>query len=214
AYQLGSDNKVILPRVSFNYSFDTERYSQLRGGIGAFQSVPPFVWLANPYQNNGVTLLSYREDDQTAAPFSPDPYNQNVPADGRGFAIDTIDPDFKLPTVWKISLGYDHELPWYGLVGSVEAQSIRARDAAFYQAINIGAYNPETGLYEAATGQMADGRGSYWCSFGSMSSSNKNCGRQQDFSQQSTVLGNTDEGYSNSITFSLNKPLSNGWYGN
>ena len=214
AYQLGSDNKVILPRVSFNYSFDTERYSQLRGGIGAFQSVPPFVWLANPYQNNGVTLLSYREDDPTAAPFSPDPYNQNVPAGGRGFAIDTIDPDFKLPTVWKLSLGYDHELPWYGLVGSVEMQSIRARDAAFYQAINIGAYNAETGLYDAPTGMMADGRGSYWCSFGSMSSSNKNCGNHEDFSEQSTVLGNTDEGYSNSVTFSLNKPLSNGWYGN
>ncbi len=52
-YKLGSSNKVVLPRVAFNYSFDTERYSQLRGGIGAFQSVPPFVWLANPYQNNG-----------------------------------------------------------------------------------------------------------------------------------------------------------------
>src|SRR3546814_11517968 len=60
AYQLGSSNKVILPRLSFNYQFDTERYSQLRGGIGSFQSVPPFVWLANPYQNNGVTLLQYR----------------------------------------------------------------------------------------------------------------------------------------------------------
>src|SRR3546814_14012921 len=28
-------------------AFDTERYSQLRGGAGVFQSIPPFVWLAN-----------------------------------------------------------------------------------------------------------------------------------------------------------------------
>src|SRR3546814_5010475 len=62
-YKLGSDNKVIMPRVSFNYAFDTERFSQLRGGAGVFQSIPPFVWLANPYQNNGVTSLSYRSFD-------------------------------------------------------------------------------------------------------------------------------------------------------
>src|SRR3546814_2349749 len=37
-YKLGSSNKVIMPRLSFNYAFDTERYSQLRGGAGVFQS--------------------------------------------------------------------------------------------------------------------------------------------------------------------------------
>ena len=215
AFKLGSSNKVILPRLSFNYMFDTERYSQLRGGIGAFQSVPPFVWLANPYQNNGVTLLSYRSYDPADAQFSADPYSQNVPGVGSGgFAIDTIDPDFKLPTVWKANLAFDAELPWYGLVGSVEMLSIRARDAAFYQAINIGAYNSKSGVYDAPTGVMADGRLSYWCTFGSTSGSNKNCGRNTGFSEQSTVLGNTDEGYSNSVTFSLSKPMANNWYGN
>ena len=204
-YKLGSDNKVILPRFAFNYQFDTERSSQLRGGIGAFQSVPPFVWLANPYQNNGVTLLSYREDDPTAAPFSPDPYNQNIPAVGSpSNLIDVIDPDFKLPTVWKFSLAYDSELPWYDLVGSVELVSIRARDAAMYQALNIG---------EVQT-TLADGRESYWCTLGgSTSSSNKNCGRNPAFSNQSTLLTNTDKGASTSVTFSLDKPLANGWYG-
>jgi len=205
-YKLGSSNKVVLPRFSFNYSFDTERHSQLRGGIGAFQSVPPFVWLANPYQNNGVTSLSYRSFDPADAPFSPDPYNQNVPAGGSpNLQIDAIDPDFKLPTVWKASLAYDAELPWYGLVGSVELQTIRARDAAFYQALNIG----------QVQGTLADGRNSYWCELGgSNSSSNKNCDRNPAFDYRSTVLGNTDKGASNSVTFSLNKPLANDWYGN
>src|SRR3546814_20007816 len=82
-YKLGSSNKVIMPRLSFNYASDTKRYSQLRGGEGVFQSIPPFVWLANPYQNNGVTSLSYRHFESTHAPFSDDPYNQTNPSGAR-----------------------------------------------------------------------------------------------------------------------------------
>src|SRR5690606_8790657 len=129
------------------------------------------------------------------------------------YQVDSIDPDFKLPTVWKISLGYDAELPWWGLIGSVEAQYLNNKDGVFYQALNIGALNPETGMYDAPTGVMADGRGSYWCQLGNTSSSNKNCGRASDFDWDSTKLGNTDKGGSRSITFSLNKPMANGWYG-
>src|SRR5690606_24273401 len=145
-------------------------------------------------------------------------YNQNVPASmtASGSAqIDTVDPDFKLPTVWKLSFGYDAELPWWGVVGSVEVQHLRNRDGLFYKAINIGAYNPETGLYDAPTGQLADGRASYWCTLGgSTSSSNKNCGRNGDYTFNSTLLTNTDQGKSTAVTFALDKPLSNGWYGN
>jgi hypothetical protein len=206
-YKLGSSNKVVLPRLSFNYTFDTPRHSQLRGGIGAFQSVPPFVWLANPYQNNGVTSVSYRSNDPADAAFSPDPFNQNIPVGGPSGGVaqmDAIDPDFKLPTVWKASLAYDRELPWYGLIGSVEVQNIRARDAVFYQALNIG----------QVQGTLADGRNSYWCTLGSLSGSNKNCGRNPNFDWDSTLLGNTDKGSSTSVTFALDKPLSNDWYGN
>ncbi|WP_282267776.1 TonB-dependent receptor [Stenotrophomonas sp. PS02298] len=207
-YRLGASNKVVLPRAAFNYTFDTERYSQLRGGIGLFQSVPPFVWLANPYQNNGVTAASFTSYDPSQYPFSPDSNNQpfppNMTADGVAKQVDTIDPDFKLPTVWKVSLGYDAELPWMGLIGSVEAQHIKNKDGVFYQAINIG----------EVQGQLADGRDYYYCNLGSISSSNKNCGRNTAFEYNSTKLGNTDKGSSTAVTFSLNKPLANGWYGN
>jgi hypothetical protein len=205
-FKLGSDNKVVLPRISFNYQFDSDLFAQVRGGFGAFQSVPPFVWLANPYQNNGgVTALSYRSFDPADAPFSPDPYNQNVPTVGSpSNQIDTIDPDFKLPTVWKASLGVDAELPWYGLVGTVEFQAIKAKDAVFYQALNIG----------EVQGTLADGRNYYYCELGSLSSSNKNCGRNPDFSAISTVMRNTDKGGSTSVTFALDKPMADGWYAN
>src|SRR5690606_5600402 len=207
-YQLGSSNKVVMPRLSFNYLFDTERYSQLRGGAGVFQSIPPFVWLANPYQNNGVTALSYRSFDSADAPFSPDPYNQNVPPGGTSggtptYQDDSSDPDFKLPTVYKFSLGYDAELPWMGLVGTIDYQMIQAKDAVFYQALNLG----------PAQGTLADGRQYFWCELGNMSSSNRTCGANPDFATNSTVMGNTNKGSASSITFALTKPLSDNWFG-
>jgi len=215
-FKLGSSNKVIMPRFSFNYTFDTERYSQLRGGAGLFQSVPPFVWLANPYQNNGMTSASFcatrtdvsirgcvpNANNQYA--FSPDPFNQPFPAGASAptsAQMDTIDPDFKLPTVWKISLGYDHELPWMGLVGTVDVQHLKNKDAVFYNALNIGTPN----------GTLFDGRDSYWA--GTLGGT-KNNGANTAYSTQSTYLTNSDKGSSTAVTFSLDKPLSNGWYGN
>ena len=182
AYKLGTRNTLVLPRFAFNYQFDTERMSQLRGGIGSFQSVPPFVWLANPYQNNGVTAVRYQVTDPSQAPFSPDPYNQPLPGgvtpgnlvcgeEGVTCQVDSLDPDFKLPSVWKLSLGYDHELPWWGLIGTVELQTIKARHGVFYQAINLG----------EVQGQLADGRDYYYCNLGSLSTSNKNCDRHPAF---------------------------------
>ncbi|QIL20164.1 TonB-dependent receptor [Thermomonas sp. HDW16] len=223
-YKLGSDNKVVMPRFAFNYTFNTERYSQLRGGIGLFQTVPPYVWLANPFQNNGVNAVSFNSNNPVAYPFSPDPYNQPVPPNlsttGRA-QVDSIDPNFKMPTAWKLSLGYDVELPWAGLIGTAEIQHVRHKDAVFYKAINIGAYNPTTGLYDAPTARLLDGRNSYWCTLGSLSSSNKNCGNNPGYTSSaangsggSTMLSNIDAGRSTSFTVSLNKPLSNGWYGN
>lgn len=214
-YKLGSSNKVIMPRFSFNYAFDTERYSQLRGGAGLFQSVPPFVWLANPYQNNGVaagTFCATRADvsirgcqqnigNQYA--FSPDPYNQPFPAGTSAptnAQMDTIDPDFKLPTVYKFTLGYDHELPWMGMVGTVELLHLKNKDAVFYNALNIG--TPQ--------GQLFDGRDSYWVTPGGT----KNAGAVLGYDTRSTYLTNSDKGSSTAVTFSLDKPMANGWYGN
>lgn len=216
-YKLGTDNKVFLPRFAFNYSFDTDYVAQLRGGIGLFQSVPPFVWLANPYQNNGVAAVAFcasqiqnigggcTHDTAGNYKFSVDPYNQPFPAnatvDGVRAQVDSIDPDFKLPTVWKISLGYDQELPWLGLTGTAELQYIRNKDGAFYNALNIGTPN----------GKLADGRDSYWVTLGG---SAKNNGASTSFTTNSTVLTNTDKGASAALTLSLNKAFSDGWYAN
>ena len=218
-YKLGSSNKVVMPRFAFNYTFDTPRNTQLRGGVGLFQSVPPYVWLANPFQNNGVNAVAfcaYRTaatvngcvNDRLTQIYDPssDPHDQPIPdtisvAGGARSQVDAIDPDFKMPTMWKASLGVDAELPWWGLIGTAEIQHFRAKDAARYMALNIGTPN----------GTLLDGRDSYWVTKGGTA---KNNGMVAGYTNNSTVLTNTDQGKSTALTFGLNKPMSNGWYGN
>ena len=54
-----SGNGAIQPRVSFNYDFDTEYKTQLRGGLGIFVSDIPTVWYTNAYGNPGTTIVTY-----------------------------------------------------------------------------------------------------------------------------------------------------------
>jgi len=198
---LGAHNKVIEPRFAFNYTFDTPRSMQLRGGVGLFQSVPPYVWLTNPYVNNGVvSSKGYSSNDPATDPFSSDPNNQPGPTSAPTgecsttavCTIDTLDPNFKLPTAWKTSLAFDAELPWWGLVGSVEDIYIRGHNALAYVAPNIG--TPTEILFDGR--ERYTGQGSY-----------------PEISTRSTELTNTNQGASNSLTLSLTKQAENGLSG-
>jgi hypothetical protein len=212
-HTLGSGDKVVAPRVSFNYDFGTERRTQLHGGFGLFQTFPPTVWMTNPYQNNGITVLSYSSFDPADAPFSPDPYNQNLPS-GSGSAgpVDTLSNDFHLPTVWKTALALDHELPWWDLIGSVEYQYIVPHDAIYYQGINLG---DPTRNADGSLALLPDGRLQFWKTPGQRPSSrDANYYRNLDFSRDSTLLANTNEGRSSSLTLSLTKPFTDDWYAN
>ncbi len=210
ASTLGSKNKVFEPRFAFNYTFDSERQMQLRGGVGLFQTVAPYVWLTNPYANNGVVSpKGYNGTNPVADPFSADPGSQPGPtnvqagvcATNARCTIDVLDPDFKMPGAWKFALGFDAELPLWGLTGSVEYQHIKSENAIDYKLPNIGTPN----------GKMPDGRDSYWTAgYGS----SKNNGSFRELDYQSTLLTNTNKGKSDSITFSLSKAMSNGFRGN
>ncbi|WP_049621737.1 TonB-dependent receptor [Frateuria defendens] len=217
AYGFRNDSTVngsslVEPRLSFNYTFNSERAMQLRGGVGLFQSNPPTVWMTNPYQNNGLTVATYQVRNLNNAPvgagtnfpaFSPDPFGQNVPPPRTTqMAVDTIDPDFQLPSVWKSSLAFDRELPWLGIVGSVEYEHIQVRNAIWYQNLNIG----------APTGVLPDGRYSYYRNpFGGVTGNNPRNNADPRFSVNSTLLTNTKKGSSNALTLSLKKPFADEW---
>ncbi|MBV8158928.1 MAG: TonB-dependent receptor [Dyella sp.] len=203
---------MVEPRVSFNYAFNTELQTQLRGGVGLFQSNPPTVWMTNPYQNNGMTVATYSIRNTNNLPvgpgtiypaFSPDPFNQNVPPpSSTQMAVDTVAPNFKLPSVWKASLAIDRELPWMGLIASAEYEHIKVRDAIWYKNLNIG----------APTGVLPDGRFTYYKNvYGGPTGNTNRANANSKFSVNTTELDNTSKGHSDALTLSLKKPFADEW---
>jgi len=156
------DGEVLVqPRFGFNYAFDAveKRKSQLRGGFGLFQGSAANVWLTNPFQNTGVALFNPVCADTGSNPcpnslrFSKDTASQPditgvVPA----FAVDFVSPQVKQPSVWKMNLAWDAELPYAGLVFGAEWLHTKVKDSMYYKHLNLG----------ASTGKAPDGRDMYW----------------------------------------------------
>ncbi|HEX4853022.1 TonB-dependent receptor [Arenimonas sp.] len=157
-------NGLFQPRFGFNYTFDADRPTQLRGGFGLFQGSAANVWLSNPFTNTGFGYIDYLFTSGRTPPcatpdgrcFVADPDGQLVlvPAGARQGtqSIDFVDPDLGQPSVWKANLAFDHELPWSGIVMSAEVVLANVKEAIFYQQLNLGA--------PTAIGQ--DGREIYW----------------------------------------------------
>jgi len=199
-----SGNAVWEPRVSFNYTFDTERPTQLRGGMGISQSVTPGVWLSNPFTNNGVTLTSATSRSGT---FNPNPYTQQLPPGSPPAPeVDVVDKNFELPTVLKMSLGFDRELPWWGLVFSADYAHLQNQNAIIYKNLNL----------PKANGLLPDGRTNYW------SNPNYNFDTGRGPSGQAAgnpnfydvvLLTNSNEGKADYLSLTLRKPFNENLFG-
>lgn len=198
---------LIQPRIGFNYTFDSERPMQLRGGVGLFQGDSPQVWIGNSYSNTGLNYTSYNQTTYNpAVPFSPDGLNQPVPtvAGSRLQNVNFVGNDFKQPSLWKANLAIDSELPWYGIVASAELLVTKVKDGLYYQALNLG---------PGYTGP--DGRTLYWNPSkvswtSSETGSNSAASRYGRYSNYDSVylIDNTDKGKTSQFTVSLTKPFS------
>ena len=206
-------NTVVQPRMSFNYAFNTERMTQLRGGAGLFVSNPPGVWIGNIFSNSGVTQTQYncgptqRPCNTNLPAFSPNPNAQNNGPLGSGaMTVNTISPGFQIPSAWKLSLGFDKELPWWGLVATADYQHIIQRNAIWYQAIDLG----------APTGQLPDGRNTF---YKLVNGDPKAAGQQPTynsnpaFSANTINLADSHRGKADSLTLQLKKSFSDEWSG-
>ena len=125
---------IILPRLGFTYNIPESgffRRSRVQGGLGIFSGGDPLVWFSNAFQNDGNTF-ALGTTTAAGCPAGPIDVVANgtftgLPecvrtaagasaAVGNGFT-QAIDPDIKMPTVWRANLGYQAGLefgasPW------------------------------------------------------------------------------------------------------
>ena len=138
---------LVQPRFGFNYTFDSKRPMQIRGGFGLFQGAAANVWISNIYSNTGTaTRLVGCGAAFAACPvgggiFSADPASQITNFAGAAPAanVDFLEPGLGQPSVWKANLAFETQLPWFGIVASVEYLNTRTNSGIYYQHLNLGA---------------------------------------------------------------------------
>jgi outer membrane receptor for ferrienterochelin and colicin len=118
------------PRIGFNYDVFGDKRLKIRGGTGLFQGRLPLVFFTNMPTNAGTVQYAGRIQignellkefqgglittiDEMKAKFAslgfPTTYDS---ANGTvGSYFQAVDPDFKLPQVWKNSLAVDYQFP-------------------------------------------------------------------------------------------------------
>lgn len=226
----GLDNSVtidgenlIQPRFGFNYTFDTKRPMQVRGGFGLFQGAAANVWLSNPYSNTGIATRfigcggSFSACPTTGGLFSMNPDAQpTLTANPPAANVDFIQKGMGQPSVWKANIAFEHQLPWWGMVASVEWLYTKTNSGIYYQHLNLG----------APTRSGADGRQMYWtdqgynpacwtATGGTITTGTCTGFRSRSLSNPSfanvLLASETKKGGGNQATVALSRPMMKGW---
>ncbi len=186
---------MINPRVGFNWDVVGDRTLQMRGGTGLFTGRPIYINISNMVNSNGITLGQLREDNTTNFEFSPD-VSAHVPevvGEPDSYDLAYITNNFRNPQVWRSNFGVEKSL-LQGMVASFEAIYTRQMsDLIFYES-NLRA--PSTNM------SGPDNRPLY----GFTDEAN----RINQNVTNATVMANTNQGYSYSLTGQLSNSFANG----
>lgn len=199
----GDGEVIVQPRLGFNYTFDTERSTQLRGGVGLFTGSAPGVWISNSFSNPGTRARSFNLQNGTG--FSSNPDNPILPpGTPLSVSVDILGPNFEQPTVWRGNLAFEHELPWMGLVGGAEWIRTVTEKGVLFENLNLG----------PARFTLPDGRDAFWTTLnpanftatGTSGGNQARAGRNLAFNNV-ILMRNTDKGHSDNLTLSISKPM-------
>src|SRR6266487_1031816 len=135
----------VSPRIGFTYKLPDERIT-VRGGLGLFSGRIPLVWPAAIYNNNGLYQGSFTANSSqnsnalNTIRFRPDPNNQWRASDvgitlSKG-GLNLISKEFKLPKVFRASLGFDRQFG-NGWTTTGEGLFTRNINEIYYTNINI-----------------------------------------------------------------------------
>jgi hypothetical protein len=190
-------DKIVQPRLGFNWQPELKRRTTLRGGVGLFYGRMPRVWMSNSYSNTGMNYASYFST--TTPPISADPNNQPTVGTAPAQTVAFVDEGFQLPSRWKSNIAFERELPFWDIKFTGEFEYSWVDADVFYENINI-----------QQTSIGPDGRVLYWKNY--TTSANGTQLVSPKFTNRIMKLTNTDKGTSRVATFSFERPRKDdGW---
>jgi len=145
---------LLSPRLGFNYDVFGDKSLQIRGGSGLFTGRVAAVWISNQYSNTGMDLFRVEigtNNGQNAiagpdgqpvqfdlnASRPPRPGDSTFPGSPTATsAINITDNNFRLPQVWRSSLGSDIRIA-DGLTFTFEAMYGAFLNTVDYQDLNL-----------------------------------------------------------------------------
>ncbi|MGI4873619.1 MAG: TonB-dependent receptor [Janthinobacterium lividum] len=141
-------NVQFSPRLGFNVDLLGDQRIVLRGGTGIFTGRIPFAWLGYAYYNNATNYASVdlnniqpNANTLTGTKYflnqDPNKIFAQLPASAQSTTeVNLIDPNFKLPQIWRSSLAVDFKLP-YGIRASVEGLYTKVIQDVKFENINL-----------------------------------------------------------------------------
>jgi len=107
---------IFLPRVGFNWLVQDDL--TLSGGFGRFYGGTPNVWISNSFSNDGQINVRANTSDVDKSNPTLDSIPAGVtlsPGDGD---VNAIDPNFELPSDWRLGLTVNYTADFGELLGS------------------------------------------------------------------------------------------------
>ncbi len=130
----GAIDPVVLPRLSATYEFDNAGFlsnSRLTGGVGIFAGGDPVVYFSNAFSNDGFASVEGDTGDCAAGDLNIDPVSGQISvlnggtftgvpacavaaaaagAAAGGGDVQSIAPDFDIPTAVRANIGFATEI--------------------------------------------------------------------------------------------------------
>ena len=128
---------ILMPRLGASY-LATDRLN-LRGGFGLYSGGSPNVWVSNNYTNDGVRIASvFSQDPNVVNGFDGRNIPQGITSQiraGNG-NVDALDPNFKIPSAWKIGAGAEYAFDLPGL--DAAGKNVQLKVNYTYTKVNEG----------------------------------------------------------------------------
>lgn len=132
---------IFLPRAGFKYTATDDL--TLRGGVGRFSGGQPTVWISNSYSNVGIGTGDRSLSNLTGVKITevPQALKNAVAGVTTGGNTNLVDPNFNLPSDWRVLLGADYifSLPLIGddINWTTELLYVKKQDSAQWRDVSI-----------------------------------------------------------------------------